>query len=168
MRTPGLSTSAISFSGRILRHHVGALDDDIGRAELDLGGAHRLDRDEGDIPHIVFNRAEHLAGGAIDDEFDRHAKPPPELAREIWRDAFRLAGRRVLLRQYRVAKVDRRSQLAGGREIFQHVGRYGALGQAGNRRSKKHGSSREKCMHGIPFVDGAGRGLSHIIGIDDG
>ena len=55
-----------------------------------------------------------------------------------------------------------------GRKILQHVGRYGALGQAGNRRSKKHGSSREKCMHGIPFVDGAGRGLSHIIGIDDG
>ena len=92
MRTPGRSTSAITLRENPW-HHVGALDDDVGRGEFDHGGAHRLDRDKGDIPGPAAGRVEYLAGGIVGDEFDANAQPPAELAREIGRDALGLAGR---------------------------------------------------------------------------
>ena len=66
----------------------------------------------------VLRRVEHLAGGLEGDELDRHAEPPPEFAREVDRDALGLASGFVLLRQHRIAEVDRRAQLAAGREVI--------------------------------------------------
>ena len=59
-------------------------------------------------------RVEHLAGGVERHELDRHAKPPAELAGEVDRDAARLAGRGVALRQHGVAEIDRGAQAPAG------------------------------------------------------
>src|SRR6185437_1813461 len=96
---------------RVLAHHVGALDDDVGRGEIDDGRAHRFDRDEADVPFTLAGGIEYLAGGVIGNEFDRYAEPLAQFAREIGRDALGLAGGFVLLRENRIAEVDRRPQL---------------------------------------------------------
>ena len=106
---------------RVVAHHVGALDDDIGRAELDDRGADRLDRDKGDVPVAAARVVEHLAGGVVGYQLDRNAQPPPEFVREVGRDAFDLSGGFVLLRQYRIAEIDRGAQLSDGRQFLERV-----------------------------------------------
>ena len=106
----------------ILRHHVGALDQHIGRGEVDLGGAHRLDREEGDVPGAALQRIEHLAGGVEDHELERQAEALGQFPRQIGGDAQRLAVR-PLLRQHGIALVDRRAQRAGRGKTLTDVGR---------------------------------------------
>jgi hypothetical protein len=48
---------------RLLRHRVDAFDDHVRRGELDLGRAHRLDRQEHDVHLSGLQRLERLAGG---------------------------------------------------------------------------------------------------------
>src|SRR5262249_49155244 len=68
---------------RVRRYDVGALDHDIGRGEVDAGGAHRVDRQERDIPGALLQRVEYFAGGIEGDEFDRDGEALGQLAREL-------------------------------------------------------------------------------------
>jgi hypothetical protein len=49
---------------------------------------------------------------------ERDAETPRELARQVHRDATRIAARRVALRTHDVADIDCRAQLAGGGEVL--------------------------------------------------
>ena len=111
----------------------------IGRGEFDLGGAHRLVGDKGDIDGAGLDGVEHLAGRLEGDEFDRHAKPLAELAGEVRRDALGLSGRVVLLRQHAIAEIDGRAQRAGGAKFLQD----GGVGHGeGSNRLKGRGGRR--------------------------
>src|SRR5262245_66167252 len=68
------------LQGRVLGHHVGALDEHVRRGEVDLGGAHRLDGDEGDVPGTGFESLEYLAGRLEGDELERKAGAASELS----------------------------------------------------------------------------------------
>src|SRR5262249_60416539 len=96
---------------RVRRYDVGALDQDIGRGEVDARGAHRIDRQERDVPGALLHRVEYFAGGIEGDEFDRDGEALGQFARKLGRDPARLTGRRVLLRQHGIAAVDRRARL---------------------------------------------------------
>ena len=80
--------------------------------ELDLSGAHRVDRDKCNIPHPAPGRFEHFTCSVKNHEFDRDRQPASELAREIRRDAFWLSACRVGLCQHRVTEINRRAKLA--------------------------------------------------------
>src|SRR5919201_5196828 len=95
---------------RVLRHQIDPLDDHVGRGESDLGGTHRLDRQEGNVPAARLEALEYLAGGLERDELERHVEPPRKLAREIDRDAAWLVRRRVSLHQHRVAEIESGAQ----------------------------------------------------------
>ena len=118
---PGLSTSAGDFRALLLRHDVAALDDHIGRGELDLGGAHRLDRQKHDVDLARFIASNALPAPSKQVSCARHAEPLGQLARERRRDAARIVGRAV--RQHDVAEIDRGAQRAGRRQLLQNVGR---------------------------------------------
>src|SRR5262249_23924658 len=77
-------------------------------------------------------------------ELERHAEALGKLARQIRRDAARLAVR-PLLREHAVAVVDRGAQLAGRRELLQRLGRHlcgGRLRGKRKRRSKYQADHR--------------------------
>ncbi len=122
---------AVDIGGRfdrgVLRHHVDALDDDVGRGEVDLGGAHRLDGEEDDIDLAGLERLERLAGGVERKQLDADAEALRELAGEVGRDAGRRLRR--ALRQHRIAEIDGGAKLAGGGEILEDVG--GNIGHGG-------------------------------------
>jgi hypothetical protein len=135
------------------RHHVGALDQHVGRREGDLVRAHRVDGQEGDVPDVSVRRVRDLAGGVERDEVDRHIEPAAELAGEVDRHAAKRAGR-VALRQHRVAVVDRGAQAPARRELADDFGRGGVRGrghqerEAGEPRDRRRGTQSTGC-HGI-------------------
>ena len=151
MRMPALSTSPISFSGESFVHHVGAFDDHVGRGEVDIGGAHRLDGDEADVPVAGLGAFEHLARRLVGHELHRHVEPLGKRRGEIGRDALRLAAR-ALLRQHRVAEVDRGAELAGRRKILQHLRRRRGLRACGERRGKQQRNGGQRSQHFGPPV----------------
>ena len=113
---------------RVLAHQVRSLDQHIGRSEGDLGGAHRLDREKGDVPgqrigRHRFRRVEYAAGSVEGDETHRHAEPMTQFARQVGGGAARRLFAVATLRQHAVAVIDRGAQHASRREILDGVGR---------------------------------------------
>jgi len=119
---------------------VSAFDDDVGRREVHLRCAHRLDSDEADINAAGGERFEHLAGDRERHVVERHAQPLGQRGSQFGRDAARLAVR-ALLRQHAVAEIDRRAQLAGRRQVLQHRGRRRGLREGGPCGGEHHGSA---------------------------
>ena len=111
--------------GRVRRDKVGSLDHDIRRGECDVVGTPGIDGQERDVPHAGLDRIRDLPGCLEQDELDRNAEPAGELAGEIDRNPPRLAGRRVLLSQNGITKVDGCPQLAFRRNLLDHLRRDG-------------------------------------------
>jgi hypothetical protein len=146
MRMPGFVDVLDLHERRSLVHHVGALDDHIWRGELDDLGTHRLDRDERDVPFVVLGIVEHLTGGVIGDELDRHAQLFAKLAGEIDRDALWSIG--TTLRQHRISEIDRGPQLSGWREVFRGIGTgLGHCGRSMGQRGEQQSGEQAGAYH---------------------
>ncbi len=152
---------------RALRHHVVAFDQNIGRGEGDLGGTHRLDREERDVPAASLERLEHLAGSVVGRHLQLDTEPLGELAREINGDAARRLRRPLC--QHDVAEVDGGTQLAGGGEVLHDIGGDRAHGVAflrgdgglggGHDRDQRDGDCDGRGANGV--VEDLGREVLH-------
>ena len=131
----------VAADRRGLRHEIDAFDYRIGRSEADVGRAQRVDREKAHVPSLRLEPFDHLARRVVGHEFDRDAQAPRKLAREVDRDAARLAGRGVLAGEHRVAEVDRRAKLARRRKVGSG---YRIHGRPPERLSRRAPSSRGK------------------------
>ena len=111
----------IARNARIRPHRIDALDEHIGRGEIDLGRTRRLDRQEADVAVCRLHRFERLAGAVDRDDLELDAEPVGERAGEIDRDARRHAGG-VKLHQHRIADIDGGAQPAGRGEFLHELG----------------------------------------------
>ena len=130
-RMSGAIDLAVGVDRRILRDHVDALDDGVGRGERDVGCAQRIDREEADVPGLRLQPFDHLARLLIAHELDRHAEAAGELARQVGGDAAGFGRRRIARGEHGIAEIDRGAQRARGSQ----VGRGG-----GKRVEGRHGS----------------------------
>jgi hypothetical protein len=101
---------------RRCRHEVDAFDRQVRRGKCDARRAHRLDREEADVPRVLVEPGEHVPGLLIGHERHPRVERAGERAREVRGDA---AGSAVRLAagEHGIAEVDRGSQHAGGREF---------------------------------------------------
>ena len=104
--------------------------------------------------------ANDFAGRLEFDQLDRHAEPLAELARKIDADAAELAAR-GFLRQHRIAEIDAGAQLAGGRQLLEHLGGHRRLRARDCRSARTHvrlaaaaivKAMSVFCMAFLPFV----------------
>src|SRR5688572_15894026 len=95
----------VGAQGRVFFYQIGALDLHVRGRLRDLGGARRVERDEGDVPAAGLAGFDDLAGGVEYDELHRHAETAAELARQIDRDPARIAAGGVARREDRKSVV---------------------------------------------------------------
>ena len=75
------------LQGRCRGHEVDAFDRQVRRGERDARRAHRLDREEADVPRILVEPGEHVARLLVRHERDACVERAGELPRQIRRDA---------------------------------------------------------------------------------
>ena len=112
----------VPLQGRVGADEVGALDDDVRRGVVHVGGTHGIDRDEGDVDPALLDRFGDLAGRLERHELGREAEPPRRLPRQVDRQAARLSGG-AAAREDRVAEVDGGAETAGRAEVGGDGGR---------------------------------------------
>ena len=114
---------------------ISAFDDHVWFAKGDLDLAHRFDGEERDIPLLVRQGFEHLAGGIISDELHGDAQLLAECQGKADGHAMRLSCVGIALCQNRIAKIDGGSEHAVRCEILKDVCSRG-----------EHGCSPEKLL----------------------
>jgi len=117
----------VGTNRRAVLHEIAAFDQHIGRAERDVGAAHRIDGEEADVRLFRRDDVDRLAGGVHDDQFQLHAEAPREFAGKVDGHATRAAVF-ALAGEDRIAEVDGGAQLAGR----------GERGENGSRRLHGH------------------------------
>ena len=148
MRTPARSTSSLVFDRRAAGHHVRAFDDHVGAGEVDVGAAHRIDRQEDDIQLALLDASVTLPAAS---NTVNAIGTPSRLASSRARShryAARLAGRRVLLRQHGVAEIDRHAQLAGRSKRRDRVA-WSIVCHDTRDAGEQDGKRRECCFHSL-------------------
>ncbi len=102
---------------RVPRHRVDAFNHRIGRSEVDLDGAHRVDRQKDDVQGSGLERIEDFAGRIKSHVLDGKAELAGKFAGKIARYSAWGAAGRVRLGQHRVAEIDRDAQPADGSQL---------------------------------------------------